>query len=269
MVARVLVVAGSDCSGGAGLQADIKTITALGAYASCAVTAVTVQDGQAVHEIHELNPLLVERQMECALLDVGADAIKLGMLGSALTVELVARVCERLARALPIVLDPVFQSSTHTPLLDDAGIGSLLQRLVPRVALLTPNVPEAQRLTGVKIASVEDMMRAADAFQLMGVSAVLIKGGHLPTDQVVDLLRTADGVQRVFETPRVDRVTRGTGCTLAAGIAAGLAEGMTLESAVGRAHDFVSEALKQPACVPGVRPPLFHAFRCAPELLSS
>ena len=242
------------------MLADVKTVTALGAYASGVLTAVTVQDAQAVHEVQAIDPLLVERQLQCVLRDIGADAIKLGMLGSRMTLELVTRVCEAEARHVPIVLDPVLESSTGAALLEESALLPLVQRLLPRVALVTPNVPEATRLTGVSIESAADLSRAADALLCLGAGAVLLKGGHLPGEQVVDLLRTADGYQREFEAPRVERQARGTGCTLASAVAAGLAEGMTLEGAVQQAEDFVQQALNHPAQVPSARPPLFHAF---------
>ena len=245
--ARVLVVAGSDPSGGAGLQADLKALQALGVYGTSAITALTVQDTERVHEVFPVDPFLVEQQMETVLDDVGADCVKIGMLARRATVELVARVCERKARGIPIVLDPVLVSSSGHELLEVEGHTALIRRLMPLCALVTPNAPEAEIITGVQITEEAHMHQAADRLLLMGQAAVLITGGHLPGEMVVDLLRTADGLERRFEAPRLPDSPHGTGCTLASAIAAGLAHGYTLETAVERAHAFVHAAIASAA----------------------
>lgn len=240
---RVLVVAGSDPSGGAGIQADLKVLQALGAYGTSAITALTVQDTARVHEVIPVDAFLVERQMQVVLDDVGADCLKIGMLGRRATVELVARVCEDRARGVPIVLDPVLISSSGHELLEVEGHATLIRRLMPLCALVTPNAPEAELITGVKIREEAHMHQAADHLLMLGQAAVLITGGHLGDDVVVDLLRTADGLERRFEAPRVADTPHGTGCALATAIAAGIAHGYTLEFAVERAHDFVQAAI--------------------------
>jgi hydroxymethylpyrimidine/phosphomethylpyrimidine kinase len=245
--ARVLVVAGSDPSGGAGLQADLKALQALGAYGTSAITALTVQDTERVYEVFPVDPFLVEQQMETVLDDVGADCVKIGMLARRATVELVARVCERKARGIPIVLDPVLVSSSGHELLEVEGHTALIRRLMPLCALVTPNAPEAEIITGLRISEEAHMHQAADRMLLMGQAAVLITGGHLPGELVVDLLRTADGLERRFEAPRFPESPHGTGCTLASAIAAGLAHGYTLETAVERAHAFVHSAIASAA----------------------
>ena len=242
---RVLVIAGSDPSGGAGLQADLKVVHALGAYGTSVVTAVTVQDTLRVHEVSALDPFLVERQLETVLDDVGADCIKIGMLARRATVELVARVCERKARGIPIVLDPVLVSSSGHELLEVVGHATLIQRLMPQCALVTPNAPEAALITGIDISEEAHMYHAADRLLLMGQAAVLITGGHIGGDTVLDLLRTADGLERRFEAPRAAESPHGTGCAMASAVAAGLAHGFTLENAVDRAHAFVHEAIER------------------------
>jgi hydroxymethylpyrimidine/phosphomethylpyrimidine kinase len=252
---RVLVVAGSDPSGGAGLQADLKTLQALGAYGTSVVTALTVQDTQRVYEVVPVDPWVVERQLATVFDDVGADAIKIGMLARRDTVELVTRVCAAKARGVPIVLDPVIASSSGHELLEVSGHDALIQRLMPLCALITPNAPEAELLTGIPVREEAQLHHAADRLLLMGQSAVLITGGHLPGDRVVDLLRTADGLERRFEAPRLPDTPHGTGCALSSAIAAGLAHGYTLESAVERAHTFVHEAIAR-APRPG------HGRRC-------
>ena len=242
---RILVVAGSDSGGGAGIQADIKTITMLGGFAMTAVTALTAQNTLGVEDVLSIDPRFVALQMKSVLTDIGADAIKTGMLGSARVVEAVADVCESTAFGVPLVVDPVMVAKGGARLLDKGAHDALVLRLLPLASLLTPNVPEAEVLTGMTIKTRRDMERAADALLALGPSAVLMKGGHLEGDTVVDLLRTADGAEHVFEGPRiVSRSTHGTGCTLASGIAAGIAEGLTLQGAVARARDYVVKAIQ-------------------------
>jgi hydroxymethylpyrimidine/phosphomethylpyrimidine kinase len=242
---RVLVVAGSDSGGGAGIQADIKTITMLGGFAMTAVTALTAQNTLGVDEVMAVEPRFVALQMKSVLSDLGADAIKTGMLGSARVVEVVADMCESLAFGVPLIVDPVMVAKGGARLLDKGAHDALVLRLLPLASLVTPNVPEAEILTGMKISTLGDMERAADALLGLGPSAVLMKGGHLQGDTVVDILRTADGAQHRFEGPRiVTRSTHGTGCTLASGIAAGIAEGLTLQGSVARARAFVVKAIE-------------------------
>jgi hydroxymethylpyrimidine/phosphomethylpyrimidine kinase len=258
---RVLVIAGSDSSGGAGIQADIKTVMALGGYAMTAITALTAQNTRGVQGISEVDPFFVEQQVQSVLDDLGADAVKIGMLASPQTVELVARQLESRARGVPVVLDPVLASSSGTPLYPQQGIKTLLQRLLPQSALVTPNIAEAQTLTGVTIQSLQGMQSAADRLLLLGASAVLIKGSHLEGDPIVDLLRTADGLERRFEGPRIaSRSTHGTGCTLASAIATYLGHGFTLESAVAQAHDYVTEAIRRAVPLGTGHGPLDHSW---------
>ncbi len=245
MDGRVLTIAGSDSGGGAGIQADIKTITALGGYAMSAITALTAQNTMGVKEVFAVDPFFVESQVVAVLEDLGADAIKIGMLGNRANVELLSRKLDSHARHIPIVLDPVMVASSGDSLLDGAGITALRAKLLTRCALVTPNVPEAEILTDIAIKDEGDMYRAADLLLLAGAPAVLIKGGHLVSEGVLDLLRTADGMERRFESERLTtRATHGTGCTLSSAIATGLAQGMTLESAVGRAINYVQQAMR-------------------------
>jgi hydroxymethylpyrimidine/phosphomethylpyrimidine kinase len=197
--------------------------------------------------VSPVDPFLVERQMLAALDDIGVDCIKIGMLATRTTVELVTRVCETRARGIPIVLDPVMLSTSGFPLLEVEGHAALIKRLMPLCALITQNAPEAELITGIPINSEADLHLAADRFLLMGQAAVLVTGGHLPGDVVVDLLRTADGFERRLESSRLPLDPHGTGCVLASAIAAGLAQGYTLETAVVRAHDVVQEAINSAA----------------------
>lgn len=243
---RVLCVAGSDSGGGAGIQADIKTITMLGGFATTAVTALTAQNTLGVEEVWPVEARFVALQMRAVLTDIGTDVIKIGMLGSARVVEAVAGICESLAFGIPLVVDPVMVAKGGASLLDQGAQDALVLRLLPLASLLTPNVPEAEVLTGLRIQTLRDMERAADALLALGPSAVLMKGGHLEGDSVVDLLRTADGAEHRFEGPRIaSRSTHGTGCTLASAIAAGIAEGLTLQGAVAQAREYVVRAIRE------------------------
>ena len=241
VVGRVLIIAGSDSGGGAGIQADIKTVTALGGYAATAITAITAQNTLGVHGVHAVPLAMIEAQARAVLTDIGADVIKTGMLGDKAVVRLVAGL---IAEAnLPAVIDPVMIAKGGAALLDADAIAVVRERLVPLAALLTPNAPEAEALTGLSIASLDDQRRAGHALLTAGAKAVLMKGGHLPGARVVDLLITADG-ETAFEGERIaTRHTHGTGCTLASACATGLAQGLPLTAAVARAWDYVHEAI--------------------------
>ena len=238
---RVLIIAGSDSGGGAGIQADIKTVTALGGYAATAVTAITVQNTLGVTAAHPVPLDVIEGQVRAVVSDIGADVIKTGMLGDAEVVELVARLLSEAAR--PAVIDPVMVAKGGALLLADDAIDPVRKLLVPRAALLTPNAPEAEALTGLAAETTDDLRRAGEALLRMGAGAVLMKGGHVPGPRVVDLLITPYG-ETIFEGERIEtRNTHGTGCTLASACATGLAQGMSLETAAARAWDYVHQAM--------------------------
>ncbi len=259
MRGRVLVVAGSDSSGGAGIQADIKTVTALGGYAATAVTALTAQDTRGVWEVVEVAPEFVDLQMRMVLEDIGADCVKTGMLVTAKVVEAVAERLNASAQDLPLVLDPVMVAKGGRRLLDDGAIETLIRRLLPLAALVTPNLPEAERLTGSTIQDVDGMRRAAAALLRMGPGAVLLKGGHLQGHRLVDVL-VWNGGESLFEGERIDTPhTHGTGCTLASGVATGLAQGLPLRPAIERARDYLAEAIRTAPALGSGRGPLNHA----------
>ena len=238
--ARVLIIAGSDSSGGAGIQADIKTACAFGCYAMTAVTAVTAQDTRGVHAIELMPAKLVREQIELCLKDIGADAIKIGMLGSASIVRAVAGALEKHAKKIPIVLDPVMLSTGGKRLLAADGVEVLKKKLVPLATLVTPNIPEAKALAGNE----SDMSRAARKLIAMGAKAALIKGGHATKSTVDDVLAWEKG-EEIYAFPRIKtRHTHGTGCTLSTAIACGLAQGLSLPLAVGRAREFVQHAIE-------------------------
>lgn len=242
-IGRVLIIAGSDSGGGAGVQADIKTVTALGGYAATAITAVTVQNTLGVKAVHALPPKLVEAQARAVLDDIGADVIKTGMLGDRIMVEAVAGVLER-AHGVPAVIDPVMIAKGGAPLLADEAVGAVKSLLVPQAALLTPNAPEAEALAGIVVDSLDTMRKAGVILLSHGAKAVLMKGGHVPGDRVTDILMTAEG-ETLFEAERIDTPhTHGTGCTLASACATGLAQGLSIEIAVANAWAYVQEAIR-------------------------
>ena len=256
---RVLIIAGSDSGGGAGVQADIKTVTALGGHAASAITAITVQNTLGVFRVHELPPDLVAAQARVVLDDIGADAIKTGMLGGLEMVEAVARVLDG-ASGVPAVIDPVMVAKGGASLMGAGGAEAIRRLLVPRAALLTPNAPKAEALTGLKVASLDDQRRAGEALLKAGAAAVLVKGGHVAGDRVVDLLITPAG-ETVFEGPRLDtRHTHGTGCTLASACATGLAQGLDLTDAVARAWAYTGEAIRRAPGFGAGHGPLDHAW---------
>ena len=254
----MLCIGGSDSGGGAGIQADIKTVTALGGYAATAVTAVTVQDTLRVHRIHPIPPEIVAAQIEAVLADLGADAVKTGMLGSAATVAAVLASLDH-ARELPLVVDPVMVASVGAALMDPDALDGM-RRLIARAALVTPNAPEAEALTGLAVLTTDDLRRAGERLLSAGVSAALMKGGHVAGDTVIDVLMTQTG-ETLFEGPRVStRHTHGTGCTLASACATGLAQGLPLAEAVARAWAYTAEAIARAPGLGAGAGPLDHAW---------
>jgi len=238
---RVLTIAGSDSGGGAGIQADLKTVTLLGGYGMSAVTALTAQNSLGVRGIHAAPPAFVAQQIEAVLCDLGADVAKTGMLFSADIIRAVATAVEQYA--LPTVVDPVMIAKGGAALLQPEAVTALREELLPRTFLLTPNLPEAEALTGLRIEDEASMAEAAHQLQRMGARHVLIKGGHLP-GEATDLLLAGGKLHR-FSTPRVaTSSTHGTGCTFSAAIAAYLAQGHPLVEAVGRAKGFLTRAIE-------------------------
>jgi hydroxymethylpyrimidine/phosphomethylpyrimidine kinase len=238
---RILIVAGSDSGGGAGLQADLKTVLALGGYGMTAVTALTAQNTQGVHEVLAVPAEFVRRQMRVVLDDLGADAVKTGMLKD---VGIIAAVAAELPAGVPIVVDPVMIAKGGAALLDLQAIDAMKQLLLPRTSVLTPNLPEAEALLGIEIADLDGMKRAAEMLLGLGPAAILLKGGHLPGDMVHDVLIDGGGIQ-VFSAPRIlSRHTHGTGCTLASALATGLGAGLALADATVRARNYVREAIR-------------------------
>ena len=241
---RALTIAGSDSGGGAGIQADLKTFSALGVYGMTAITAVTVQNTQGVSSFEALSPRTVGDQITAVVGDIGVDAVKTGMLATAAIVNVVADAIEA-SEVRNLVVDPVFVSKHGHTLLADDAVEVLRARILPHATLVTPNLPEAAGLTELTVASRDDMRKAADAILAFGPSAALIKGGHLGGDDASDLFVTADGAERWLTAPRIDTPhTHGTGCTLSAAIAAHLARGDDLATAVEGGKAFVTAAIR-------------------------
>ncbi len=244
-VGRVLIIAGSDPSGGAGIQADIKAVTMNGAYAATAITALTIQNSLGVQEVMPVPPEIIRKQMKAVLDDIGANVVKIGMLHSAEVIRLVADVLAEDVPDVPIVLDPVMVATSGDRLLEEDAEACLIEALLPRATLVTPNIPEAERLSGLQVHDEQEMDKAAQALLKCGPRAVLVKGGHLPGKMVVDLLVTEQGAWRYAGLRVESRHTHGTGCTLASAIAAQLAQGIGLADSVEHAHDYVLGAIRQ------------------------
>ena len=242
-MSAVLVIAGSDSSGGAGLARDVRTLTRLDTRALCVVTAVTAQSDAELMAVHVVPAALVTAQMIAALATRRVAAIKIGMLATRATVLAVTAALP--AATPPVVLDPVLSSSSGGELLDEAGRRALCTELLSRTTLLTPNIPEAAALLGTDSAQSDaQLLQQAAALLALGPRAVLLKGGHGEGPEAVDLLLAAHAAPRWLRTPRIDAVRRGTGCALASAIAAGLAAGLELGAACERAKQHVTRLLQ-------------------------
>lgn len=242
MTYQALTIAGSDSGGGAGIQADLKTFSALGVYGASVITAVTAQNTRAVTAVQMLTPALIRAQMDAVFDDLAIGAVKVGMLGAADAIAAVAAGLENCA--MPVVLDPVMVAKSGDALLADAAVDALRARMLPLATLLTPNLPEAARLLETSQAIDEaQMMAQGRALLVLGPRAVLMKGGHGTGSTCIDLLMTRDDVIRLSAPRHGTRNTHGTGCTLSAAIAAGLARNMSLTTAVRMAHGYLQGAI--------------------------
>jgi hydroxymethylpyrimidine/phosphomethylpyrimidine kinase len=264
MRGRVLIVAGSDSGGGAGIQADIKTVTALGGYAATAITAVTVQNTLGVTGIHAIPVQTVIAQIRAVLGDIGADVIKTGMLATGELIDTVFSLIKREAPNVPLVVDPVMVAKGGAPLVDKDALHAMKSRLVSLATLVTPNLPEAEALTGRKITTPQAMREAAKALLELGPKAVLLKGGHLPGDTILDVFADTGGTQEWSATRIATRHTHGTGCTLASAIATGLAQGLGTIDSISRARAYVRRAIETAPGFGGGHGPLNHAHTVRP-----
>jgi len=254
----VLTIAGSDCSGGAGIQADIKTITVHKMYAMSAITALTAQNTTGVYGIMEVSPEFVAQQLDCIFTDIRPDAVKIGMVSSAAIINAIAdKLIEY--KAENIVVDPVMVSTSGSRLLSDDAMEALITRLLPLGKVITPNIPEAEALCGFEITSTDDMIRAASAISKFVSGAILIKGGHLE-GRASDLLYL-DGKSNWYHEEKVGNTnTHGTGCTLSSAIACNLAADFTLEKSIERAKTFITGALKSGLDLGKGSGPLDHSY---------
>ena len=253
-----LTIAGSDSSGGAGIQADIKTMTANGVFAMSAITALTAQNTTGVAGIMEVSPEFLKQQIDCIFTDIRPDAVKIGMVSSA---ELITAIAEKLAeyQAENIVVDPVMVATSGAKLISDDAIDTLKERLLPMADILTPNIPEAEVLSGMKVRTGEDMIKAAEKISEGYHCAVLLKGGHQLND-ANDLLYR-NGSYRWFYGKRIDNPnTHGTGCTLSSAIASNLAKGFDMDTSVERAKSYISGALGAMLDLGSGSGPMNHAF---------
>ena len=259
MKGRVLICAGSDSGGGAGIQADIKTVTALGCFAATAITALTSQNTKGVFNVLDIPTSFLRQQMTVVLEDIGADVIKTGMLHSAEVIRTISNTLESLGDSSSLVVDPVMVAKGGHSLLQASAVDALKSELIHKADVLTPNIPEAEVLAGIEITSVDDMRRAGECLLRMGARSVLIKGGHLTDDTLTDILLT-QSEEKFYSSPRLKTVhTHGTGCTLASAVAAGIAQGLELQIATDRARKYVFEAIRSAPGLGAGHGPLNHA----------
>lgn len=265
---RVLIIAGSDSGGGAGIQADIKTVTALCGYAMTVVTAITAQNTQEVRSIAMMSPEIISAQCQAVLDDIGADIIKIGMLGDAPTVEVVATLLQEHAPEIPVVLDPVMQAKAGSELLDDPAAAALKEQLIPRATLVTPNIPEAEQLTGLTIETPDDMEQAARQLVADGAKSAIVKGGHLDDKRIYNVLCHGDDVH-VSEAKRLDsRNTHGTGCTFASAMATLITHGYRYRDALATAQLYIEGAMTYAPGYGAGNGPMEHGWNITPPVLA-
>ncbi len=255
---KALTIAGSDSGGGAGIQADLKTFAAFNVFGMSAITSITAQNTTGVRAIHDLPLEIIRQQIDAVMEDIGAEAVKTGMLSNSDIVRLVASLVKKYG-INRLVVDPVMVAKGGSPLLDEPARQTLRDELLPLAYLVTPNVFEAEIISGLSIKSVKDAEKAARAIQDTGADNILLKGGHLPTERAIDILFNGDKYYH-YESERIaTRNTHGTGCTLSAAITAGLAQGQPLLQAVETAKDYVYRAISSaPDNIGRGHGPLYH-----------
>ena len=239
---KILVIAGSDSSGGAGIQADIKTITALGSYAMTAITAVTIQNTTGVKSIVPIDPKEISNQIEFTSKDIKPDAVKIGMLHSTKVIKSVIHSLN-LIKVKKIILDPVMVAKGGAKLIDDKAIQLLKNELIKKVSLITPNIPEAEILTDTKIQNISDMEKAGNLILKLGASHVILKGGHLESNEITDILIDYNGSYKIQAIKSKTMHTHGTGCTMASAFSAGIAKSFDIKDAFEMAHSYVNKAI--------------------------
>ena len=260
MIKKVLTIAGSDCSGGAGIQADLKTMTAFGVYGMSVITALTAQNSTGVFGIMEVDPEFTAKQIDAVFTDIRPDAVKIGMAANSSLIRIISKKLKEY-EAVNIVIDPVMVSTSGSRLLRDDAVRSLIEELIPLARVITPNIYEAEVLSGIRIKERDSMTEAARMIAEKTRTSVLLKGGHL-VDRADDLLITREGSEIWFYSERIDNPnTHGTGCTLSSAIACGLASGLSLEESVLAAKEYISDALKSGLDLGRDRGPLDHCCR--------
>lgn len=259
-VKKILTIAGSDCSGGAGIQADLKTISAHGMYGMSVITSVTAQNTTGVYGVCDMEPDFVGRQIDCVFEDIRPDAVKIGMVSNAEIIECIAKRMEQYRPEI-LVVDPVMVSTSGCMLLEDSALQILVSRLIPLASLITPNIPEARVLSGTEINDEKEMLQAARIIYEKTGTAVLVKGGHL-TNQASDILYRVledEPAETWFYGKRSDNPnTHGTGCTLSSAIACQLAAGQNLENGVAEAKQYISNAIQAGLNLGSGSGPLWH-----------
>lgn len=261
---KILTIAGSDSSGGAGIQADIKTITAHGMYAMSAITALTAQNTTGVYGVLESTGEFLANQMDCIFKDIFPDAVKIGMVSDT---ELIETIADRLKKynAKNIVLDTVMVATSGSPLLKEDAVSALVTKLIPCADIITPNIPEAEVLSGRSITSLEDMKGAAEELYKKYGCAVLIKGGH-SCEEATDVLRSKEGMH-IFKGERIDTAnSHGTGCTLSSAIACNIAAGNSLEQSVRNAKEYLTGALKYGLNLGKGNGPVNHCYKIKEDI---
>ena len=268
--ARVLTIAGSDSGGGAGIQADLKTITALGGYGMTAITSVTIQNTQGVYGIHDLTSDEVYKQIEVVVRDIGVDSAKTGMLSNSEIIRVVAQAIREL-RIPNLVVDPVFVAKSGDRLLREDSVGALKRELLPLATVVTPNIPEASELCGQEIRKLREVEECARRIHDMGPKAVVIKGGHLEGEKVIDVLYEGGDEFHYFVRDRVNTShTHGTGCTFSSAIAVFLGRGFSVKKAVEKAKLYVHNAIERAPGLGKGHGPLNHLWnieRCVEDFM--
>ena len=255
---KALTIAGSDCSGGAGIQADLKTFAAHGVYGMSVIVSVVAENTARVIDVQNVTPDMIEKQIDAVFEDIGADAVKVGMLSQSACMEAVARKLEEY-NPRNVVIDPVMVAKNGCPLMRPDSMDTLMQKILPLADLLTPNIPEAEAIAGMKIRTTADMEHAAEQIAGLGAKAVLVKGGHASGD-ALDVL--FDGKKLChYSAERIPtKNTHGTGCTYSSAIAANLALGLTLEDAVARAKEYVTTAIRHSLAIGKGYGPTHHFY---------
>ena len=242
-LAKIMTIAGSDSGGGAGIQGDIKTITSLGGYATSAITAITAQNTLGVKSVLNISINMIEEQITAILEDIGTDAIKIGMLSNEKIIHCVVKLLSNLKKKIPIVLDPVMVAKGGHKLLDTGAETALINELMPLCTIITPNIPEAEVITGIKINDALDLENAGRSIIDMGINNVLMKGGHLNSSKLTDVLITNNNIEYFNNNKINTKNSHGTGCTLSSAIACGLGQKLTLKESVKRAHLYVYKSI--------------------------